>query len=276
MLMRIMRIGVAILTALVTVVFFAVLITTKIKTDKTIPVITVEEGVLEVSVKASEDDLLKGVTATDEKDGDISDRLLVESIGRFAENEKGYCKITYAVSDLDNHVATATRKIHYTDYTAPKFTMSKPLIFSIYDVVNTVGIVGASDCLDGNISQNVIIYSPDFVEDKEGTFSLQATVTNSKGDLSKIELPLLVEKQAKDAPQILLNKYLIYVKKGKAAPDWKKYIDETVDSTGVEADLKVDIKTNFNKDKTGMYTVNYYGTDNRNIKGHTALIVVVE
>ncbi len=274
MIMRIMRISVAVLTVLVTIVFLNVFIKTKVKTDTTIPVITVEDGVLEVSVKAKEEDYLKGVKAIDKKDGDISDRLLVESIGRFTE--KGYCKITYAVSDLDNHVTTATRKIHYTDYTAPKFTLSRPLLFSIYDAVDTTGIVGATDCLDGNISQNVVIYSPDFDEQKEGVFSIQATVTNSKGDTSKIILPMVVEKTAKDAPQINLNKYLIYVKRGKAAPDWKKYIEETVDSTGIEAELAVDIKTNFNKDKPGVYTVNYYGTDSLKIKGHSALIVVVE
>ena len=273
MLMRFMRICVAILTVLVTVVFLVVFITNKIKTDNTIPVITVDGDVLEVSVKATNEDLLSGVKAVDEKDGDISDRLLVESIGRFSEDR--YCKITYAVSDLDNHVATATRKIHYTDYTVPKFTMSKPLLFPA-DSLDINGIVGAWDCLDGDISQNVVVYSPDFEEKKEGTFSIQATVTNSKGDTAKIVLPMVVEKQAKDSPQILLNKYLIYVQKGKAAPDWKKYIFETTDSTGMEADLKIDINTNFNKDKPGIYTVNYYGTDSRKIKGHTALIVVVE
>ena len=274
MIMRVMRICVAIITALTTVVFIAVFVTTKIKADKTIPVITVDDSVLEVSVKATEKELLEGVTAMDGKDGDISDRLLVESIGKFSEI--GYCKITYAVSDLDNHVATATRRIHYTDYTGPRFKMNKPLLFSVYDTVVTTGIVGATDCLDGDISQNVIIYSPDFEEGKEGTFSLQVTVSNSKGDSSQIILPMVVEKQAKDGPQINLKEYLVYHKKGDAAPNWQKYIDEKVDSTGLEAEFKVTTKTNFNKDKPGMYTVNYYGTDSFKRQGHTALLVVVE
>ncbi len=274
MIMRVMRICVAIITALTTIAFLAVFVTTKIRTDKTIPVITVEDGMLEVSVNATEKDLLAGVKAIDKKDGDISDRLLVESIGKFSK--VGYCKITYAVSDLDNHVATATRQIHYTDYTAPKFTMNRSLVFSVYNTVITTGIVGATDCLDGNISQNVIIYSPDYEDGKEGTFSIQATVTNSKGDTSQIVLPMVVEKQMTEAPKINLTKYLIYVKKGKAAPNWQKYIAETVDSTGLEAEFPVEIKTNFNKDKPGIYTVNYYGKDEFNRQGHTALIVVVE
>lgn len=274
MTMRIMRFCVVLLTALMTVVFFVVFITTKVKADKTIPVITVEDGILEVSVTATEKELLKGVTATDEKDGDISDRLLVESIGKFSK--VGYCKITYAASDHDNHVVTATRKIHYTDYTPPKFKMNKPLIFSIYDEIRTAGVVGATDCLDGDISQNVIIYSPDYEEGEEGTFSLQVSVTNSKGDSSQMILPMVVEKQAKDGPVIHLNKYLIYLKKGEAAPDWQKYIRETVDSTGLDANYKVTTKTNFNKNKPGIYTVDYYGTDSFKRQGHTALLVVVE
>lgn len=274
MVMRVMRICVAILTVLVTVVFLAVLITAKIKTDKTIPVITVDDSVLEVSVNATEEDLLKGVKAIDAKDGDISNRLLVESIGKFSEI--GYCKITYAVSDLDNHVATATRKIHYTDYKKPRFKMNKPLLFSVYNSVVTTGIVGATDCLDGDISQNVIIYSPDYEDGKEGTFSLQVTVTNSKGDSSQIILPMVVEKQSKNSLDIILDQYLIYHKKGDPTPNWQKYIKEKVDSTGLEAEYKVTTKTNFNKDKPGIYTVNYYGTDSFRQQGHTALLVVVE
>lgn len=274
MLMKIIRWLVAALTVLVTIIFIIVLALTSITTDRTIPSITVEDGILDVSVTATDEDLMKGVTAYDGKDGDITSEVFVESISKFSEI--GYCKVTYAVCDADNHVTSATRQIHYTDYVPPKFKMQKPLIFSSYNTFNIFGTVGATDCLDGDISQNVIVYSPDYEEDTIGTFTLQATVTNSKGDSSVITLPMTIEKQAREAPVIVLDEYLIYVKKGAPTPNWAKYIVETVDSTGIDANLKISVKTDFDSKKAGTYIVNYYGVDSKESTGHTALIAVVE
>lgn len=274
MLMKLMRVCVALLTVIVTAAFGYVYVTSKIKTDKTIPEIHVDSGILEVSVEDGEAALLKGVTAYDGKDGDLTDSVLVESISRFSDI--GYCKVTYAVCDADNHVVNATRQIYYTDYTPPKFTMNKSLVFSVYDSIVTNGIIGATDCLDGDISQNVIIYSPDYTEGQEGNFSVQATVTNSKGDSSEIILPMAVVRLPKNAPHIVLDQYLIYLKKGEEKPDWEDYIVETVNSRGVEADLDIEINTDFKPNKKGMYTVNFYGTDESGSTGYTALIVIVE
>ena len=273
MLMKLMRIAVAALTVITVAVFAAVYFTEKVTDDKTIPVINMDDGVLEVKAGSGEKELLAGVTAYDEKDGDITDRVLVESIGKFSEI--GYCKVTYAVSDKDNHVVTAKRQIHYTNYTPPRFTMSRPLVFSVYKELNVVGIVGAKDCLDGDISSNVIIYSPDYEAAREGSFTLHANVMNSKGDRAEIDLPMLVEKLPKDAPQIILSDYLIYIKKGKN-PDWKSYIDDMTDANGLEAQLEINIETDFKSGTAGMYNIDYYGTDVNGFTGHTRLIAVVE
>ena len=44
------------------------------------PVITVEEGLLEISVKDEETALMQGISAWDNRDGDVTGRMLVESI----------------------------------------------------------------------------------------------------------------------------------------------------------------------------------------------------
>ncbi len=275
MLMRIMRISVAVLTAVVTLTFFVVFITTNITKDRTIPVFTIDEEECQVSVKASRKELLKGVTAYDEKDGDITDRVLIESISKFLDKEKRKCKITYVVADNDDHIVTADRVIEYIDYTPPKFTMNKSLVFSIYDGVKVTGIIGAEDCIDGDISQNVIIYSPDFEDDKEGEYTMQATVTNSKGDTSDIVLPVLVERLSRSASEIVLSDYLIYVKKG-TTPKWSTFIKKTIDSTGIEADVDVTIKTDYSANKPGTYMVHYYLTDSYGHTGHSVLVAIVQ
>lgn len=273
MLLRLFRVVVAV-AAVITVILFAyVYVQEHYFADKTIPQITVETELLDVKATATDADLLKGVTAYDEKDGDLTDKLLVESIGVFTEI--GYCRVTYAVCDSDNHVVTANRRIHYTNYEPPKFTMNAPLLFSAFGTLNVVGIVGATDCLDGDISQNVIIYSPDYETGQVGTFSIQATVKNSKGDSASIVLPLVIDKKSGSAPQIELETYLIYVRKGRQ-PDWYSYIGDTIDHTGLEGELEFAIETDYDAWKEGLYSVDYYGTDEAGYIGRTRLLVVVE
>jgi len=274
MLMRIMRWAIAGLTALTIVAFAVVVITTSLSTDKTIPVLTVEEGTLEVSVNATDEELLQGVTAYDGKDGDITSNVLIESISKFSEI--GYCKATYAVCDSDNHVTTAIRQIHYTDYEAPTFSLNRSLVFSINEKFDILGIVDANDCLDGDISQNVIVYSPDFKENETGDFTLQATVTNSKGDTSTIELPMTVESIVSSGTKVILSDYLVYRKAGDPVPNWADYIVETIDSNGIDTDLSISVKTDFDNKKPGTYVVNYYSSDSTKHIDHTALIVIVE
>jgi hypothetical protein len=273
MLMRLLRIAVAVFTVIALAVFGVVYVRERFFSDTTIPQITVDSETLDVMATATDADLLRGVSAYDEKDGDLTGQLLVESIGMFTEI--GYCRVNYAVCDSDNHVVGAQRQIHYVDYTPPKFTMSGPLLFSAYGSLNIVGIVGARDCLDGDISKNVIIYSPDYETGQVGTFSVQATVKNSKGDSAEITLPMVIEKRSGNAPQIDLKDYLIYVPKG-SMPDWNSYIGDTTDHTGMEGQLEFEIETDFNTRREGIYSVDYYGTDETGYVGHTRLLVVVE
>ena len=107
--MRLVRIAVLGIFVVTTVMSGVLFIKNKITTDTTIPEITIEEEVLEVALDAKTEDLLKGVKAFDEKDGDISNKVIVETISKFID--KGVCKVTYAVCDSDNNVSTAVRKV---------------------------------------------------------------------------------------------------------------------------------------------------------------------
>ena len=46
--------------------------------DTTGPVITVEENMLEISVKDPQEALMRGITAMDDRDGDVTARMLVD------------------------------------------------------------------------------------------------------------------------------------------------------------------------------------------------------
>ncbi|MBQ6067361.1 MAG: hypothetical protein IJK89_11145 [Clostridia bacterium] len=273
MMMRILRITVAVATVITVAAFGYVYARERYLSDATYPVITMATETVDVKASATDADLLRGVSAYDEKDGDLTDKLLVESVGQFTK--PGWCKVIYAVCDGDNHVVTAQRQVHYTDYRPPRFTMNAPLIFSAYGTLNIVGIIGAEDCLDGDISQNVIIYSPDYETGQVGSFSIQATVKNSKGDSAEIVLPMTVERLSNNSPDIILKDYLIYLPKGKT-PDWNRFIESTADHAGIDAALEIEIETDYNARKSGVYSVDYYGTDEAGYVGHTRLLVVTE
>ena len=97
------------------------------KTDQTIPKISMDQDEIQVSVKDPEKVWKKGITAYDEKDGDITDSLVIESVSTFLE--KGRRLVSYAAFDRDGHVAKASRQLIYTDYHSPKISCAKPFSF---------------------------------------------------------------------------------------------------------------------------------------------------
>lgn len=270
--MRIFRLIISLLFVAVFAVFSVVFVTEKIKEDKTIPVITIENDMMEVSLKADDKELLQGVTAYDEKDKDLTDKVIVESVSRFIEN--GVCKVTYAVCDSNNNIATATRKIRYKDYVSPTFQVNESLCYSMYESIDLTDAISATDCIDGNITSNLVITSKDYSSAVAGVFTLNVTVSNKNGDSSEINLPLVVEDRSLNAPVIELKDYLIYVKPGSQL-DLASYVVSATDSR--ENDVKRSVRTESNLDlsKEGTYIVHYYATDADGVQGHSIMTVVV-
>ena len=271
--MKLLRIIVLIAFAFVAIASLTVYISEKVSTDKTIPVITVEGEIINVSLKATDEELLRGVTAYDEKDKDLTDKIIIESVSRFTQ--KGVSKVIYAVCDSDNNVSKASRLIRFEGYESPKFTVIGNLCFSLYEYIDIRGMIGAVDSLEGNISSNIIVTSDNYSSSIAGAFSIDVTVTNAKGDSSTIKLPLIVEDRPLSVPTIELTQYLVYTEKGKKV-DFKSYIVDALDlnenslkeSVTVE-DHMVDFNT------PGTYNVHYYVTDENALRGHSVLTVVV-
>lgn len=270
--MKPLRIAISIIFVFVAVASAAVFITEKISTDTTIPQITVDGEMIEVSLKATDEELLKGVTAYDEKDGDLTSEIFVESISRFTE--KGVSKVTYVVCDSNNNIAKATRKIKYEGYESPKFQVTANLCFSLYERIDLAEKITASDSLEGNISSEMVITSDSYSASNPGAYTIKASVTNQKGDTSEIMLPLIVEDRPLSAPQIILEEYLVYAEKGKTI-DFKKYITDALDANenSLKESVKIESTVDFNTE--GTYHVHYYATDEAGQRGHTVMTVII-
>ncbi len=265
--------------------------------DREEPVIMVDGDLIEVSVKDGEEALLQGVTASDAEDGDLTDKIIVESIGRF--DKDGRRTVTYAVIDSDSLVAHASRKLAYSDYTPTRFSADKPLSFEM-GTTNLTGRIQAYDCLDGDLTASVKLTSEEGIEvDQSGRYKAALKVTNSAG--ATTVLPVTVEiydpSVRSSVPLITLSDYIVYISKGTAF-DPKSYL-MSVTTRGTEyaftseagtfsmddaAEAAQDNTINYkyvtienraNPQAVGNYEVQYTFSDGTGVTGMTTLYVVV-
>jgi hypothetical protein len=259
------------------------------------PVIQFTSDSIETSINAAKADLLQGVTAYDNKDGDVSDTLLIESISKFTNSRKRI--ITYAAFDSHKNITKRERELTYTDYVPPRFSMSKPLVFAIGDVANIIDGMTVLDCIDGDLTDKIRYEQPDITFGiSSGIFPFEFRVTNSAGDTAY--LPVEIEFYYPNAqgidlvPQIHLSDYIIYKKEGDLI-DPASYLKEisigdktysfgTGQESGTGAGIaqidinRVKISSDVNIKEPGFYKIVYsYQTEN-GYTGTTKLFVVVE
>ncbi len=270
--MRILRIAVLALFVITSIAFSLIFIKEKTTTDTTIPQISVEGEIIDVSLKATDEELLKGVTAYDEKDGDLTEEIFIESVSRFIE--PGISRVTYAVCDNDKNITTATRKIRYKGYEAPRFVLNESLCYSNYETPDLKNAISVTDCLDGDITADLILTSDDYSRSATGVFTINARVTTAKGDTAELDIPLIVEDRSTAAPEIELKEYLIYAEKGDKI-DFEDYIVKATDNNGDDITDDVTVETKINMKQEGTHLVHYYATDGDDNKGHAVLVVVV-
>lgn len=195
-------------------IFAAYQLTKTMTTDRTMPVIEMDSESVTVSVNGGDAAILEGVTASDARDGDITENLFIESRTTFLE--KGRFNVTIAVADRDNHVTKATREVIYNDYISPQFSLSNPLKFQTasesQDDLNIARSLSAKDVLDGNISNRIKISSDYSINSNtSGDYRMEFIVSNSMGDVVKLPVTVTIYSAAQESglPQITLTKYLV-------------------------------------------------------------------
>ena len=199
----------------------------RILDDRTGPVFHMDNRTVEVSVKDGQEALIKGLTATDARDGDVSDSIIVESIGPFTG--AGSRIVSYAAFDSDNHVTHTKREMIYTDYVPSRFHLSRPLSFAM-NTVNILNGVSVMDSIDGDLTRNVRMVSDGEIDTAHvGEYSARLKVTNSAGAISY--LPVTVEIYDASVfhrlPLLNLKEYVVYVGKGEYF-DEREYLTSIV------------------------------------------------
>ena len=293
--MRKLRLLLLVFFLVVFAVFMASTIREYLTSDYEAPVISADTAELYLSVDTEDAELLAGMSAVDNLDGDVSKSLVVVSKSHFIA--KGTRNVSYAAFDNSNNVGTFTRKLIYTDYNSPRFVLNEPLRFvagnSSYDYLRHMRAV---DCLDGNLTPQIKITFGDkeTVGDSVIEQPVNVQVTNSAGDTAVLELVATFEdfeSYSKASPA--LTDYIIYVKAGEK-PNLRAYLTGiwTAGNTRRFSDLGFDPDTDVAIDESkvdyqnpGVYTAIFKlskGTPNasggvyRTDFGTASLIIVVE
>lgn len=143
------------------------------------PVISWEQDTVEVPIAATQEQLCAGLTETDPEDGDVTGQILVTNISNFvAERTRN---ISYAVFDSNEQLGEFTRKVVYTDYTSPQFSISEPLEIRMGDEVKILDKLEAKDVIDGDISNRILILNSDVNTATPGKYDVTVQVSNGCG-----------------------------------------------------------------------------------------------
>lgn len=235
--------------------------------DSTIPQITNEVDVLNVSVKYTEEDLLKGLKAVDEKDGDLTDQIMVAGISRFKSD--GTCNVKYMVFDKNRNSDELIRKVCFVDYKTPRFSLTEPLIYRQGEKIDVLERVKAKDSLDGDLTEKIQLKSSSINNYQPGVYPVVLEVKNSYGVKSSIELEVIVQDAytANEDLEIRLTQNILYVKQGKEF-DPEAYVDSVWDEDSAIEDPNIEVSGNVDTDKPGCYHLsysliqeNYYGEE---------------
>lgn len=238
----------------------------KTTSDHEAPVITCDSEELVLSVSTSEKELLADVKAQDNKDGDVTDAVVIEEMTAFTEENTRM--ITYAVIDEAGNVGRLERKLVYTDYEKPKFEFTQSMRFPTGKTINLLEGVSASSPLDGDLTDS-IKYSLESTIDltKTGVHQVEYRVMDSAGNIVYLPIEIEIYNVSEERITVTLSDYLVYVSvNGKFDP--KTYYQ------GASEEGELQIQSGVNVKEEGIYYVDYTvkGTVN---SGKSRLIVVV-
>ncbi len=244
-----------------------------IKQDSSAPVIESTKDKITVSCNYTQEEILSGLTAKDEQDGDLTDKIMVGNISRFTEYGKS--NVTYVVFDSSNQPATYTREVVFQDYVSPRFHLAKPLVIKANESVNESDLVGATDVFDGDISRYVRVKSSNINYSVAGKYALNVEVINSFGDLVEAELPVYVVTDPETRVDIKLKENVLYIEKGDNF-DPMSYVEGATSFFGNPMDISsVSAESHVNTDKVGCYDVKYTAIDDTGSRGVTYMVVFV-
>lgn len=165
--------------------------------DKNGPVITMDEKTIHLNCDAPDDQILSGISAKDNRDGDVSDSLMIETKTNFIE--PGRFNVSIVAYDSNNNISKTTREVIYDDYESPTISIIEELRYPVsndaskFSTSNILSRLQAVDKIEGNISDKMqLTYEENILVNRPGDYSATVTVTNSFGDVVTVPITITV------------------------------------------------------------------------------------
>lgn len=264
---------------IVTVILFAVSLVfagwanhryySQLNTDYPTIVNTVEE--LAISVQDPPEAIFTGLTASDATDGDLTQRIMVASVSHFLE--PATVRVKYVVFDNHNNSATLTRRVRYTDYTAPMFLLDKAPVYTVGNSFDLLKHIRVEDCLDGDISDRIRVVSNMVNNYSVGNYPVVLEVSNSCGDTAQITIWVTYQSKESTAA-VALQQYVVYHKQGETFEP-ERWIASVTDRQGAHLNLDaVEVQGSLDVNTPGVYSLVYSYSDGK-LSGQSTLTVVV-
>lgn len=256
--MKALRIITVFLFVLSLVLYLGVSFRYSILLDRVSPQIQCASEVLEVSVNAAESELLAGVTAKDNRDGDLTGQIMVQGISRLLTEDTA--RITYVVMDSSDNIASCTRTLRYMDYIPPRFALTGIPVYSTDIEQNALTKLNealtAIDVKDDDLSGRIRIIANSIDVTLEKNYTLTLEVTNSLGDSEVIPLTIVIDNAGARNPLVTLKEYITYVDAGSDF-DPQSYILTLNGSAYRGADSNLVIDSQVDTATPGAYQVRY-------------------
>lgn len=268
--MRTIKITLVIVLAVLGILFGATAISRRVKGVDQGPTIQCGTELLEVSVEDGEEVLLRGVTASDPQDGDLTGKIRIQGVSKLITDDTA--KISYIVFDSHGNFAAVSRMIRYTDYARPDIHVTAPLIYREEEQIKLLDRLEARDSLDGDITNSIRVSALQATSDPD-VWTAGVQVTNSMGDTTRLELPIIIHTGLVVRPQVVLTEYLIYLRQGDAFQP-ENYLDRVETPIGPGQTGDVIISGQADTSAAGTYYIYYrypYGVTT----GLSVLTVVV-
>lgn len=204
--------------------------------------VTYEEG-------SDTSSLLEGVTATDDKDGDVTDSLVIENI--FPSDDRTSASVVYAAKDSHNNVSKVTRHVNYkaAGQDTPAENESAP------------------EENNGDAEEA----APAAEEPQQNESNTEGT----EGAKNETEAQTEIDALPAESPRLYLNTYEVTMEAGSEL-DKISYIKEMTDDADSQETLFTEIEVDGDVDTTtpGDYTLTYHVTDSDGNRSNAAVLTV--
>lgn len=270
------------------VVFLAILcialagfvIGVRMRTDREGPKITFSDKEIVYTDSTSEEELLEGVTAEDDVDGDVSDTITLESVYPLDDET---AVAVYVAKDSKNNITKVKREMKYSEEGSSKKNKeenSEKQNQEEQEPENTpeptvTEALPEEEQTDG---QDVAPTSePDQAKGAEAneTAAGESNV-DQEAEEARAAQEAIASQMPEQSPRIYLTDYLIRIKQGESI-DRLSYVKEIQDDADniselwhyISIDGTVDVNT------PGTYELSYYVIDSNNNESNRALLKVI-